>query len=233
MLIAIISDIHSNLYALENVLSEIHASGVDETYCLGDIIGYGPFPNECVSLVGRECPVVIQGNHDSGLVGKTPLSHFTRDGRDALTWTRKQISHENLEYLERRPLTAVVNNLTLAHASPFDPDSWPRILTMEEAQRAFWAFSTRLCFIGHTHIPTVIGEDLSVNAFRKDCRFLINVGSVGQPRDGDPRAAFGVLDTETLSYELKRVEYDVDATAKAIHEAGLPKDLGKRLRLGY
>lgn len=233
MRIAIISDIHANLYALDQVLSDIHKNVVDEIYCLGDIVGYGPFPNECVSLVRRECSVVIAGNHDYGLIGKTPLSHFTSDGRDALIWTKQQISKENLEYLERRPLSTVQNNFTLVHASPFDPEHWPRILTMEEAQRAFWAFSTRICFIGHTHIPTIIGEDLTINAFRKDCRFLINVGSVGQPRDGDPRASYGILETENLSYELKRVTYDADASAKAIFDAGLPKVLGKRLLLGY
>jgi diadenosine tetraphosphatase ApaH/serine/threonine PP2A family protein phosphatase len=233
MRIAIISDIHANLYALDQVLSDIHSIVVDEIYCLGDIVGYGPFPNECVSLVRRECSVVIAGNHDYGLIGKTPLNHFTSDGRDALIWTKKQISKENLEYLERRPLSVVQNNFTLVHASPFDPEHWPRILTMEEAQRAFWAFSTRICFIGHTHIPTIVGEDLTINAFRKDCRFLINVGSVGQPRDGDPRASYGILETENLSYELKRVTYDTDASAKAIFDAGLPKALGKRLVVGY
>jgi predicted phosphodiesterase len=229
MRIAILTDIHSNYPALERALSIIEKTNIDRIFCLGDIIGYGPFPNECVDLVREHCNGVVVGNHDFGLIGKTPLSGFNKLGKKALQWTKKQISDQNLEFLNNLPLRIEENNITFVHSSPADPSEWTYITTINDVQDAFEAFSTQLCFFGHTHIPSIIGEDLSINQFRKDCRFLINTGSVGQPRDGDPRAAIGILDTNNWSYELMRFEYDVARTTEAIMKSGLPNMLAKRL----
>ena len=232
MRIAILSDVHANLAALEVVLKELKELKVDITYCLGDTVGYGPFPNECINLVREHCAVVLKGNHDSGLVGETSLDDFNQHGLKAILWSQKLVTKENWDYLRGLPFTSVENNLTLAHSSPHQPNSWTYILTLRAAQENFTAFTTDLCFIGHTHVPVIIGEDSSINKFRKGFRFIINVGSVGQPRDGNPEAAFGLYDTDTSLYSLIRVRYDVQKTAQAILDAGLPDFLAKRLYQG-
>ena len=239
MRIAVISDIHSNLPALEAVLAKARELNAERFYCLGDLVGYGPFPNECIELVRSHCPVVIKGNHDSGLLGETPTDDFNSLGQQAIKWTKKQITPQNLDYLRRLPLLSVQNDVTLVHASPAEPDQWTYVLTLRSAEECFGAFTTNLCFIGHTHVPVIIGDDMSINAYKppskngpSSSRFLINVGSVGQPRDGNPFAAFGIIDTETWNYELIRVEYDIEKTATAITNAGLPIALAKRLFQG-
>jgi diadenosine tetraphosphatase ApaH/serine/threonine PP2A family protein phosphatase len=239
MRIAVVSDVHSNLPALEAVLEEIGKVHADMICCLGDIVGYGPFPNECVALIRKHAAAVVKGNHDSGLLGETPIRDFNNLGKQSLRWTGEVIAAEHLEFLRGLPMLTTVGPLTLVHATPANPGSWTYILTMEHAREAFGAMTTELCCIGHTHVPVVIGEDSSINSFRPPqkhspggSRFLINVGSVGQPRDGDPRAAFGLLDTGAWTYELIRVEYDVEGTAAAILNAGLPKELAQRLYRG-
>ena len=232
MRIAIISDIHGNLEALIRVLSTVNYLQCDLIYCLGDIVGYGPFPNECVDLIRERCAVVIKGNHDSGVTGDTPLDKFNQYGIAAIKWTQKEITRKNLDYLKRLPYVRVHNDITLTHASPEEPALWKYVMTPTAASRSFKAFTTGLCFIGHTHVPIIIGEDGSVNEPKKDCRYLINVGSVGQPRDHNPKSAFGLFSTETNDYELMRVEYDVQTTASAILKRRLPDFLASRLFLG-
>jgi predicted phosphodiesterase len=239
MRLAVLSDIHSNLPALEAVLKQVTAAGVDTLCCLGDIVGYGPFPNECIALVREQAAAVVKGNHDSGVLGETPPTDFNSLGQRALLWTRDRITPDHLEYLRGLPMLTTVGPMTLVHSSPANPGSWTYVMTMDQAREGFRAFTTDVCCIGHTHVPVVIGEDLSINTFRapraipsEPCKFLINVGSVGQPRDGDPRAAFGLLDTTAWTYELIRVEYDVEGTAAAILKAGLPEALARRLYRG-
>ena len=232
MRVAIISDIHSNLEALERTLEKIHELEPDRIYCLGDIVGYGPYPNECVTLVREQCTAVVQGNHDSGVIGTTPLEDFNSYGRKAIEWTRERITRAHRQYLESLPLTLKETNLTLVHASPNKPNEWMYVVTWPQAKEAFAAFKSRLCFIGHTHRPLIVGEDQSVDAFQKTGRFLINVGSVGQPRDGMKEASFGFLDTRAWTLEIIRVPYDIDRTAEAILKAGLPEYLARRLYLG-
>lgn len=232
MRIAIISDIHSNLSALEAVLSKIDEMKVDTIHCLGDIVGYGPFPNECVELVRTRCLYTVKGNHDSGLLGETPTDHFNQYGRTAIKWTQKKITEPNLEFLRALPDKGVDNAITLVHSSPKEPSEWIYLMTWAQAEENFAAFSTELCFIGHTHVPVVIGEDSSINNYQPGKRHIINVGSVGQPRDGNPDSAFGVLDLDEKSYTLVRVSYDISKTATAIEEAGLPVFLARRLFQG-
>jgi len=232
MRLAIISDIHSNLNALEKVLSTIDNLGVDLIYCLGDVVGYGPFPNECIDIVRHRCALTIKGNHDSGVTGQLELDHFNQFGRSAIKWTQKSITPENLAFLNNLPLLSSENSCTFAHATPLQPDSWQYILSWKDAKECFEAFSTPLCFIGHTHTPVIIGEDGKVNQFRRECRFLVNVGSVGQPRDGNPKASLCLVDTEVWTLEIIRVEYDIEAAAAASLKARLPDYLAQRLFLG-
>ncbi len=239
MRLAIISDIHSNLPAFEAVLKAIAEHHVDSIVCLGDTIGYGPFPNECVELVRTSCAICVKGNHDSGALGETPLTDFNQYGQAAIRWTVDKLLDEHRSYLAQAPLLTLYENLTIVHASPDSPGEWKYVHTMQSAEESFSAFTTDICFIGHTHVPVIIGEDLSINSFRPPRngtlpanRFIINVGSVGQPRDGNPMAAFGLLDTSAWSYELVRTEYDIDITASAITKAGLPRILAQRLYQG-
>jgi len=232
MLIAVLSDIHGNLPAFEEVLKKVEDLKVETLYCLGDTVGYGPFPNECVDLVRKRCAVVLKGNHDSGLIGETPLDDFNHYGVSAIQWSKTVVTKENCEYLRGLPYTAEPNGLTLAHSSPNRPDAWSYILTMRAAQENFGAFKTPICFIGHTHVPIIIGEDGAVNRYKQGARHIINVGSVGQPRDGNPDAAFGLYDTSTAEYSLVRVHYEVQKTARAIRDLGLPEFLAQRLFQG-
>jgi diadenosine tetraphosphatase ApaH/serine/threonine PP2A family protein phosphatase len=229
MLIAVISDIHANLPALEEVLQKIEQLKADTIVCLGDTVGYGPFPNECVDLVRARCAVVLQGNHDSGLVGGTPIEDFNQYGLQAIQWTKTVVTKDNSAYLAGLSAIALFEGVTLAHASPDHPDAWNYVLTMRAAKDNFRAFDTRLCFIGHTHAPVVIGEDETVNTYNTDNRYIINVGSVGQPRDGNPDAAFGLHDTASGTYKLIRVSYDIDRTAAKMKEVKLPEFLANRL----
>jgi len=232
MLIAVISDIHGNLPALEEVLKTTVEMKVDVRYCLGDTVGYGPFPNECVDLAREHCAVILKGNHDSGLVEETPLDDFNQYGLSSIQWSRTVMTKENMDFLRGLPLIAEQNDITLAHSSPRNPEGWTYLLTMRAAQENFPSFSTKVCFIGHTHVPVVIGEDGTLNKFTPGARHIINVGSVGQPRDGNPKAAFGVYDTVSGEYELVRVPYSIQRTARAIREVGLPEFLAQRLFQG-
>lgn len=229
---AIISDIHANLPALERVLEVIDRLGTDHIYCLGDIVGYGANPNECIALVRDRCTAVVRGNHDTGATGDLSLDHFNTYGEIALRWTREHLTAENTAWLRSLPLMHVTEPVSLAHATPLHPEGWRYIFAWPDAQRCFNAFTTTYCFIGHTHVPVVVGENGSVNQFHTNGRFLINVGSVGQARDGVPRASFGLLDTTEGSYEHIRVEYDIEAAARLILQAHLPDYLAHRLFLG-
>ncbi|MEW6512312.1 MAG: metallophosphoesterase family protein [Bacteroidota bacterium] len=232
MLIAILSDVHGNLPALQEVLKTAGEMKADVLYCLGDTVGYGPFPNECVDLVRDRCAVILKGNHDSGLVGDTPLSDFNHYGLSAIQWTRTAVTEENQEFLRGLPCATEQNGITLAHSSPLNPEAWTYVLTMRAAKENFAAFTTPLCFIGHTHVPVIIGEDGTVNKYAAGRRHIINVGSVGQPRDGNAQAAFGMFNTENQEFTMVRVPYDIQTTARAIRAAGLPEFLAQRLFQG-
>ena len=232
MRIALISDIHGNLPALEEVLKSTESYKADVLYCLGDTVGYGPFPNECVDLVRKRCLVALKGNHDSGLLGETPIEDFNHYGLSAIQWSQSVATEEVKEYLRGLNVKTEVNGITLAHSSPLNPEAWTYILTMRLARENFEAYTTRLCFVGHTHVPIVIGEDGTINKYSLALRCIINVGSVGQPRDENEKAAYGLYDTETGAYELIRVAYDIQRTARAIREVGLPEFLAQRLFQG-
>ena len=243
MRILVISDIHANLSALDAVIKD--AGGFDQVWCLGDIVGYGPEPNECISRLREFNIICLAGNHDLAVVGKLGLWEFTQNAQEAIFWTRHWLTDSNHEWLKSLPETPlVVDGITLVHASPRDP-VWEYIVTREMAKNNLDFITTPICLNGHTHMPIVfrkpwdglkiLEERLHVDAPIRlsplDLMF-INPGSVGQPRDEDPRAAYAILDLDEMTLTHRRVQYDVSATQKLMKQAKLPNPLIRRLRFG-
>jgi len=237
---AILSDIHSNLEALRAVLSEISRRGITNFICLGDIVGYGADPRACLEIVREIQPRAVRGNHDYAAAGPVGLSGFNDNARLALLWTRPQINSAGRDYLNSLPLIAEVSGVTLVHSSLKDPGRWEYILAPPDARSSFRSLPGSICFFGHTHRPLAYreegGEITAENGPRielqEGSRYLVNVGSVGQPRDRDPRAAFGVYDSEGRSVEIIRIEYPVEKAREKILRAGLPSFLASRLTEG-
>ncbi len=242
MRVLILSDIHANLTALEAVLQD--AGSFDAAWCLGDLVGYGPDPNECVERV-RALPelLCLIGNHDQAALGGIPLSRFNRDARDVAEWTRSVLSEDNQEYLRSLPARITTHEFTLAHGSPRQP-VWEYILDQYTADRMFDFFDTPYCLVGHSHLPLVFkrGSDGAFAApvairlgktIALETRMILNPGSVGQPRDMDPRAAYALLDLETHTWEPRRVRYDIAQVQLRILDAGLPERQALRLVAGW
>jgi predicted phosphodiesterase len=231
--LAIISDIHSNLEALDRTFQAIDEAGVDAVYCLGDIVGYNADPAACVDRVRERCDAVVLGNHDAAVARKTDVDFLPPDGQEAARHNRAQLSEAQRDYLADRPLTHTAGNCTFVHATPDDPTAWKRLTAYPAAQAQFDHFDTDVCFIGHTHSPAVMADSLGIFRVRPGHRYLINVGSVGQPRDGDPKLSFGLFDTDAFEYENVRLDYDVaGATRKIRTTSRLPNHLADRLEEG-
>lgn len=237
---AILSDIHANLEALRAVLADA-ADRADGVLCLGDVVGYGADPAACVEIVGERVDMLVAGNHDHALAGLIEPSWFNTYARAALEWTAGRVDDDHRAWLGGRPLLAEVGDATLVHASPRNPEEWDYLRSGEDGWEVFEAFSTRLCFVGHSHRPAVWSLGSSGPEFEPAAtsaslesgrRYIINVGSVGQPRDHDPRAAYAVWDVEARRVDIRRVEYDIDAVRRKIHAAGLPRFLADRLAVG-
>ena len=232
--LAILSDIHSNLEALERALNAIEEEGVDAIYCLGDVVGYNADPAACLDLVRARCEAVVQGNHDAAVAREEGLDALPPDGQAAARHNRAQLSDSQRTYLAERPLTVQADNCTFVHATPDAPAAWKRLTSYPSAQSQFEHFETDVCFIGHTPVPAVMADKLGVLHPRPGHRFLINVGSVGQPRDQNPRLSFGLFDTETFDYRNVRLEYDVSTAAQKIRDtSALPDRLADRLLNGH
>jgi predicted phosphodiesterase len=229
---AIISDIHSNLEALTKALEIIDQSSVDEIICLGDIVGYGANPNECLELVRRRCSNVIKGNHDEAILNVSITERFTEDARAAIMWTLKQISEENVSYLRTLSLSMKKDDLLFVHASPCHPSQWIYILEEVTAVHALQCFSESLCFIGHTHTPAIFSAGGRISGITKGERSIVNVGSIGQPRDRITDLSFGVFDSDLWLYENIRSSYDVETAVQKILNTDLPSRLGHRLLMG-
>ena len=238
---AIISDIHSNLEALESVLDQIEKEQVDKIFCLGDVVGYGPNPNECIELIRDKCELILTGNHDYACVEPSELYYFNRFAKQAINWSLDHITEENLQFLSKFTFKTTLNNILYTHANPHTPETWEYVLSIDDAIFNFSQFTEHICFIGHSHKPIIYIEDkkqkYTFNEEREielqpDCRYIINVGSVGQPRDSNPASAFAVVDTSTKNYELIRTGYDVEKTHKKMIAAGLPEFLADRLLIG-
>jgi len=229
---AVISDIHSNLEALQKAFEVIDENKADEIICLGDIVGYGANPNECVDLIRLRCSTIILGNHDAAVLHLSSSDDFNPIASKALQWTSEQLTDQNKALLSSLPMTQRHRNILFVHSSPSSPELWNYIVDAEGAASAIRIFDERLCFIGHTHIPGIYSERGRVNSITREERFLINVGSVGQPRDRNPMLAFGIFDSSTWEYRLIRSEYDIGQAAEKIYLAGLPEELGFRLLYG-
>jgi|WetSurMetagenome_2_1015567.scaffolds.fasta_scaffold109074_2 diadenosine tetraphosphatase ApaH/serine/threonine PP2A family protein phosphatase len=242
MRILVISDIHANLNALEAVLSA--AGKVDAVWCLGDLVGYGPDPNECIDIIRSQPNLVcLLGNHDAAALGQIDLEAFNREARLSARWMRSALTSDSILFLQSLPEKQVVDNVTLAHGSPRNP-VWEYLLDTYTAAANFNYFDTRFCFVGHTHLPIAYTEvedtkDIewkiiqSEDPFYLTYRTIINPGSVGQPRDHDPRAAFAIFHPETTLWEPHRVPYDIAAVQQRIKQNGLPPRHAIRLAEGY
>ncbi len=240
---AFISDIHANLDALDLVLADIQARGADRIVCLGDIVGYGPEPNECAGRVREAAQVTVVGNHDYAALGLLDTLAFNEYARAAADWTSDHLSEAARDFLLMLPLSLELDGMRLVHASPQEPEAWTYVLSFHEAERQFEAFEEKLCFIGHSHLPVVIemGEELEALQYPADGaglsldpdrRYIVNVGSVGQPRDRDPRAGYAIYDDAVHEVSLHRVEYPVAVVQEKIVAAGLPPFLAMRLAAG-
>jgi diadenosine tetraphosphatase ApaH/serine/threonine PP2A family protein phosphatase len=243
MRILIISDIHANLTAFQTVLQD--AKGQWEyVWCLGDVVGYGPDPNECVELLRTLPHLCLAGNHDWAALGRLDIRTFNPDARMAVNWTRETLTQDNIEYLDALPTTFVIGNYTLAHGSPREP-VWEYILEPLIATLNFPHFETPYCLVGHTHQPIIYelvdteGETEAIPpTYRKvrplnGRRQIINPGSVGQPRDQNPDAAYAILDVEANVWEHRRIPYDVAAVQKRMRSHGMPERLVTRLEHGW
>jgi predicted phosphodiesterase len=229
---AIISDIHSNLEALTKAFELIDQESVNEIVCLGDIVGYGANPNECVSLVRERCRTVLRGNHDAAAVDPGIAEAFTRNARIAAEWTGKQLSDENKKFLGDLPYTHSRDDILFVHSSPHEPQLWYYVLTEEDLDAAFRSFSEQICFIGHSHFPGIFSEDGPAKEVRRGSKFVVNVGSVGQPRDGNSKLSFGIFDSDKWTYRNVRSWYPIQIAAEKIVQAGLPHALSDRLAMG-
>lgn len=242
---AIISDIHSNLAAFQAVLHDINGTGgIDRIWCLGDIVGYGPDPKECIELLRQYEHVCVAGNHDWGALEKIDLNDFNPEAAAACRWTGQQLGPDEIDYLANLPLTLQEGDFTLAHGSPREP-IWEYLLSTYSARISFDYFQTKYCLVGHSHVPAVFeqladSEDCFLAELSPDVplilgenRQIINPGGVGQPRDGDPRAAYAIYDSEHGVIQHHRVPYDIDATQQKMAEYGLPSRLITRLSYGW
>ncbi|MBE0645572.1 MAG: metallophosphoesterase family protein [Bacteroidetes bacterium] len=232
MRLAIISDIHANLEALERVLEDTELMQADRLVCLGDIIGYGSDPAACVALLRERADICVLGNHDAAVFSVPERAFFNPNARAALSWTMAQLSEGDIAYLQGLPYRVSTDNLLFVHSAPRAPEQWDYVFSGMEARLYGRYFHERICFIGHSHVPGIYPIDPGVRGYSHSQRYVINVGSVGQPRDGNWRSSYGLLDTVAGSYENRRIEYDVETAARKIRERGLPTRLAERLKLG-
>jgi diadenosine tetraphosphatase ApaH/serine/threonine PP2A family protein phosphatase len=238
----VFSDIHSNLEAMTATLNAMKAEGTEEYLCSGDLVGYYSNPNEVIELIEKmRCWKLVLGNHDAGCIGTTSLSHFNPSAAEAILWTQPRLKPKNRRFLENLRLREEIGNNLLVHSSPFQSEEWHYLIRQEDLERNFRYFQGFICFFGHVHEPFVAEQSpdgsvvllkKSEYKLKKDCRYFANSGSVGQPRDGDPRACYLIYDSSDLSLSVRRVEYDYATTAKKTLDAGLPDSLAQRLKLG-
>lgn len=245
MRIGILGDIHGNAEALRAVVAALRREGVDTWVQVGDIVGYGPEPSVCIDIVRELGCITCLGNHDAAVLGLLDTSYFNNFARAAIQWTAPRMRPSDLEFLRNLALVVKRPGFTVVHGSLHMPDQFGYVISQVEAIDSLAQQETRLCFVGHSHVPAVYlrrhadagdiavrpQSEVEVSYRGYDC-VLMNVGSVGQPRDEDPRAAYGLVDTEREIAWIKRVHYDIAGVQRKIREAGLPEVLANRLALG-
>jgi diadenosine tetraphosphatase ApaH/serine/threonine PP2A family protein phosphatase len=241
MVHAILSDIHGNLEALEAVLAELERVQPASVQCLGDFVGYGGSPNECIALLRPRLEHAVAGNHDLAACGKISLGYFNASAAAAALWTDQVLTPEHRRYLLELPLAVEWRNTLLVHASPSDPGAWHYVVSPERAAGELDAVRQGVCFIGHSHFPGTFvrpggGRVRYTRAaevpVQDGQQYLVNVPSVGQPRDGDPRAGYLLYDEAARVLRHVRLEYDVQGAMQRILDAGLPRFLAERLQWG-
>jgi predicted phosphodiesterase len=240
MRVAVISDVHANEQALDAVLEEIDAWGPEAVWCLGDVVGYGPAPNRCCELVSERADICLIGNHDLVALGMLDVEDFNEEAAAAALWTRGELEERWRSYLSALEPSAVAGEAELYHASPRDP-VWEYVLSAETAYFSLLTTKAALVLVGHSHVALAIGlEDAELHGglapngteIELDGRWLLNPGSVGQPRDGDPRAAWLALNTDERFARFHRVAYPIESTQARMRECGLPDQLATRLAHG-
>lgn len=244
MKIGIISDIHANIEALMAVFEYFNKYDIHRIVCLGDIVGYGPNPNEALELIASRTDTIVAGNHDHAAIGLTDITFFNEYAKKAIQWTRDKLLDENIEILRSFPFTNEIEDesVLLVHASPLEPDKWLYIFTISDSILQFSSFDEQIVFVGHSHQPLVfkmnknsgVCDNIRSSFFQieEKSRYIINVGSVGQPRDNNPMTSFGIFDTDERTVQIVRLEYDYFTTQRKIIKAGLPEILAQRLALG-
>ena len=235
----IIADIHGNLEGLQVVLADIQAQQCTHVVCLGDVVGYGANPKECLDIIrGMNIPVV-KGNHDEYIGSSEDPEGFNDAAAEAVSWSRNQLTEDDRKWLRELKYFRLVANFSIVHATLDAPQRWGYVFEKLEAAASFTYQNTQVCFFGHTHVPVAFIRDTGVRGgtyskFRVESgkKYFVNVGSVGQPRDGDPRAAYVIYDLPQQTIELRRLEYDIPTAQRKIRAAGLPERLADRLATG-
>lgn len=236
---AIFGDIHANLEALTSVIEDSQSQRCNSYVCLGDVVGYNANPGECLEQVrAMDCPTV-KGNHDEESTMERSLDDLNPLAESALLWTRRQLSEEQKQWLRDLKLVRQVRDFTIVHATLDSPASWAYVSNRFDAMASFSYQFTQLCFYGHTHVPRIYEKSDTVQCLRetevnirRGVKYFVNIGSVGQPRDGDWRASYAIYDSDNQSVKIRRLEYDLRTTQQKIRDAGLPGVLAERLALG-
>lgn len=243
MKVGVLGDVHSNLCALEAALAELDRRGVDRIVSVGDVVGYGAAPRETIDLLREREVAVVKGNHDAACVGEEDARYFNRYAREAVEWTARELEPVHMTWLRELPYTLDLEVCQVAHGTLDDPGSFEYMLGIPNAQASIAQMTSPVCFVGHSHIPVTVLQPIESPGrlalapdpyvdLSESSRAVVNVGSVGQPRDQDPRLAVGVFDSLERSIEIVRCEYDVEREAARIRSAGLPTVLADRLWLG-
>jgi predicted phosphodiesterase len=240
---ALLADIHANMEAFTAVLADIERrGGVDEFWCLGDIVGYGPDPSDCIQLLRQQPHVCVSGNHDLAAIGRVDALRFNPDAAFAIRWTQQQLNREDIEYLESLPRVISRGDFTMVHGSPREP-IWEYLVSSGSAGESFSHFKTKFCLVGHSHRPLMFRQNkdggcsfiplsISIGQVLRGNRAIFNPGGIGQPRDGDLRASYAIYDNESSVVRLYRVAYDINTTQQKMTEANLPVKLIVRLEQG-
>ena len=237
----VFSDLHSNLEALKQFEKEISSIPYDRLVCLGDIIGYGADPNLCVDWVRKNVDFTLAGNHDLAVIEKTDISYFNAYAIEACKWTQKILTAKNRTFLESLPMDREENGVYWVHASPYQPARWHYIASKKDAEKHFWSFDAPVCFVGHSHKPIILEQkpEGEINDYVADLwdiepenRYIFNDGSLGQPRDGNPKPMYILYDSDERTVEFKRFDYDISQTQNKIIDNGLPTYLADRLSRG-
>lgn len=239
---ALFADIHSNLEAFQAVSEEFKKENINEYICLGDVVGYAANPNECIKLVKELNPItIIAGNHDWASVGRVDINYFNPIAQEAVLWTQKQLTEENKNFLRDPPLIKEFADFVIVHGSLYSPEKWHYICTLQDTKKNFKYQKKKICFIAHSHQPFIVSQDRKGNckgvreteiSLKEDYRYLINIGSIGQPRDSNPDACYCLYDPDKRELEIKRIPYQTKKAHDKIIAAGLPQKLAWRLSIG-